>query len=243
MTTPRPLLHVENLASGYGRIPILRDISLNVMEREIVGILGHNGMGKTTLLKTLMGYLPATAGTVTFDGEVITRMPTHGRNHLGIGYVPQGRGIFPRLSVRDNLRLAFRGGGDAGEDDMLAHTLDEFPRIKPLLDREGGTLSGGEQQILALARCLMGNPRFLLLDEPTEGIQPSIIDEIEAILAGLMKTRGISILLVEQNLDFLSELSHRLLIMERGRIVQEASDVDLDDPASIERFMGLGATR
>ena len=239
--TISPRLQVSALASGYGRIPVLRNVSLAVDTNEIVGVLGHNGMGKSTLLKTLMGTVAVTSGTVKFEGNDITRLPPHIRNRRGIGYVPQGRGIFPKLSVRDNLRFAYLINNDISEADMLDRAVADFPRIKPLLNREGGTLSGGEQQILALARCLMSNPRFLLLDEPTEGIQPSIIEEMAEILDNLKNSRQIATLLVEQNLDFLTHLSDRMLIMERGKVVREASAAELSDPQAIEEFMGLGA--
>ncbi len=238
--TSLPLIQVTGLGAGYGRIQILRDISFSVNAREITSILGHNGMGKSTLLKTLMGHLPATSGKVVFNGLDITNLPPFSRNRRGIGYVPQGRGIFPKLTVRDNLRFAARPSNGENEEDILEQALADFPRIKPLMDRDGGNLSGGEQQILALARCLMGNPRFLLLDEPTEGIQPSIIDEIALVLENLTKTREIAILLVEQNIDFLTRLSNRILIMERGRIVKQSGGADVKDPKIVEAFMGLG---
>ncbi|MEP4752204.1 MAG: ABC transporter ATP-binding protein, partial [Nitratireductor sp.] len=196
-------LSVRALAAGYGRIPVLHGIDLAVGEGEIVGILGHNGMGKSTLLKAVMGFLPASGGSISLAGTDITTLPPHERARLGLGYVPQGRGIFPQLSVRDNLRLAWRDDGEAGEDEALAGVLRDFPRIERLLDRPGGSLSGGEQQLLALARCLVADPWFVLLDEPTEGIQPSIIEEIEETLARLRAERGLTILLVEQNFDFI----------------------------------------
>lgn len=151
-------------------MPILHGIDFSVAENEVVGILGHNGMGKTTLLQTLMGFLPATAGTVRFRDSDITRLSPYERAGRGIGYVPQGRGIFPQLSVRDNLRFAWHEYSGAPEAEVIETVLADFPRLRPLLDRQGGALSGGEQQLLALARCLMGDPEFLLLDEPTEGI-------------------------------------------------------------------------
>ena len=151
MTT---LLRVQDLASGYGRVPVLHGISCEVAEGEILGILGHNGMGKSTLLKTLMGIVPATRGTMSYDGQDLGRLRSSGRAQLGIGYVPQGRGIFPNLTVRDNLRMGV-AAHDEDEDAAIDRVLADFPRIVRLLDREGGALSGGEQQLLALARCLI----------------------------------------------------------------------------------------
>ncbi|WP_436643306.1 amidase [Microbaculum sp. FT89] len=238
-----PALEVRSLAAGYGRIPVLHGIDLAVGYDEIVGILGHNGMGKSTLLKTIMGFLPARGGHVALADEDITRLKPHDRALRGLGYIPQGRGIFPKLSVAENLRLAWHDHGDASEADALERMLADFPRLKPLLGREGGALSGGEQQLLALARGLMGDPWFLLLDEPTEGIQPSIIDEIEETLLRLRRQRGLTVLLVEQNFEFLSLLSDRVLVMERGAITAEFGREAVRDVSQIEAFLGFGAVR
>lgn len=236
-------LEVRGVSGGYGRVPILHGIDFSVAENQAVGVLGHNGMGKSTLLKTIMGFLPVSAGTVRFYGTDITRAPVHERAGLGIGYVPQGRGIFPQLSVRDNLRFAWTAHVDLPEDEMLESVLADFPRLRPLLARFGGALSGGEQQLLALARCLMGGPNLILLDEPTEGIQPSIIQEIAETLHRLRESRGLTILLVEQNFDFIAGLSDRVLVLERGRITAELSRADLADRAKIDQFLGFGAAR
>lgn len=236
-------LETRALAGGYGRIPILHGIDLHVGHGEIVGVLGHNGMGKSTLLKTIMGFLPVHAGSILLDGEEITRLKPHQRSLRGLGYIPQGRGIFPKLSVRDNLRLAWQPHGEAGEEETLEGVLSDFPRIRRLLDREGGALSGGEQQLLALARGLMAEPWFLLLDEPTEGIQPSIIEEMEETLLNLRKSRGLTILLVEQNFDFISALADRVLILERGKITAGFDGASLKDPRQIEEFLGFGGLR
>ena len=236
-------LEIRALAGGYGRIPILHGIDLEVGHGEIVGVLGHNGMGKSTLLKTVMGFLPARAGSILLDGEEIARLKPHQRSLRGLGYIPQGRGIFPRLSVRDNLRLAWQHDAEASEADTLEAVLDEFPRIRRLLDRPGGALSGGEQQLLALARGRMADPWFLLLDEPTEGIQPSIIEEMEEILLKLRGSSGLTILLVEQNFDFISALADRVLILERGRITAGFDGASLKDPRQIEEFLGFGGLR
>ncbi len=237
------ILEVKGVSGGYGKVPILHGIEFAVAENEVVGILGHNGMGKTTLLKTLMGFLPAGSGTIRFHSTDITGMSPFERAGLGLGYVPQGRGIFPQLTVRDNLRFAWHEYAGASESDVMEAVLADFPRLRPLLDREGGALSGGEQQLLALARCLMGDPDFLLLDEPTEGIQPSIIEEMGETLLALRESRGLSILLVEQNFDFISDLSDRVLVLERGRITGELSKADLSDQAKVDQFLGFGAAR
>ncbi len=202
------LLEAHALSSGYGRVPVLRGVDLHVDDGEIVGVLGHNGMGKTTLLKTLIGLVATKNGTVTYAGMDITDDRPGERAKHGIGYVPQGRGIFPNLSVLDNIRMGV-AAHDLDEEDAVRRILVEFPRLERLLDRDGGALSGGEQQLLAIARCLVSEPELILLDEPTEGIQPSIIDEIIELLRDLNRSRGVAIVLVEQSLDFITELSDR----------------------------------
>ncbi len=243
MSKASPVLQVSSLSGGYGKVPILKGINLEVGQNEIVGILGHNGMGKTTLLKTIAGFLTPTAGTIKYQDVDVTRKKSHWRAQEGLGYVPQGRGIFPNLSVRENLLFAYQQISDKGEEDMLEEVLQLFPRLERLLDREGGALSGGEQQLLSLARCLMGSPNCILLDEPTEGIQPSIIDEIIDTLHDIRKSWGLSILLVEQNFDFIAELSNRVLVLEKGTIIAELSEADLQDQAKISGFLGFGAAR
>lgn len=232
------MLRVADLHAGYGRIPILAGLSLQVAEGEFIGILGHNGMGKTTLLRTLMGFLPVTAGSVDFEGRAITRLPPYERVRAGIGLVPQGREIFPSLSVLENLRMgcvAFAGN----EGDIIEELLGEFPRLKPLLDRPGGALSGGEQQLLAIARCLCTRPRLILLDEPTEGIQPSIVEEIIETLLRLRARGGLTMLLVEQDLEFISALSQRVMVIQKGIITREILPTELEDPRLVSEFVGM----
>jgi branched-chain amino acid transport system ATP-binding protein len=232
------MLDVRGLRTGYGRIPILNGVSFAVNEGEFIGILGHNGMGKTTLLKALMGFLPATGGRIQFAGDDVTALAPYRRARLGLGYVPQGREIFPALTVNDNLRMGCsKQGGDAF--DTIAEVLDQFPRLKPLLGRLGGALSGGEQQLLAMARCLCGKPRLVLLDEPTEGIQPSIIDELVETLRRLRASSGLTMILVEQNLDFIAALSQRILVIQKGAIIREVQPGDLGDPGLVGEFIGI----
>lgn len=235
------LLKISGLRAGYGRVPVLHGIDLSVSAGEILGVLGHNGMGKSTLLKTLMGIIPATGGSMVFDGQDLVRMRSSARAQMGIGYVPQGRGIFPNLSVRDNLRMGV-AAHDIDEDSAIDRVLADFPRLERLLERDGGALSGGEQQLLALARCLVSEPDLILLDEPTEGIQPSIIDEIIDLLKALNRRDGLSIILVEQSLDFITALSDRVLLIQKGRIMGEVSGSEAADPALIEEFTGFGAS-
>jgi branched-chain amino acid transport system ATP-binding protein len=231
-------LEVSGLSAGYGAIPILESLSFHIDDGEVVGILGHNGMGKTTLLRALMGFLPATGGAVRFGGRDITTAKPHARNRQGLGYVPQGREIFDSLSVRDNLRMGC-ARHDVDETVAIATALETFPILEPLLQRPGGALSGGEQQLLAIARCLCARPRLVLLDEPTEGVQPSIVVEIGETLARLRAEQGLAVVLVEQNLDFVASLADRALIIQRGEFVREASREELADPAAADDFLGL----
>jgi branched-chain amino acid transport system ATP-binding protein len=230
-------LTVSGLHAGYGRIPILFGVTLSAGAGESVGILGHNGMGKTTLLRTLMGYLAATAGTVQLDGRDVTRLTPTARARLGIGYVPQGREIFATLTVAENLQMGCLRKADAKQ--IIAAILEDFPRLKRLLDRLGGALSGGEQQLLALARCLCGDPKLILLDEPTEGIQPSIIEEMVETLLTVRRRRGLTTVLVEQNLSFIASLSDRILILQKGQVTREVPPHIVADPAMIDEFIGV----
>ena len=232
------MLSVTDLHARYGRIPILNGIRLEVAAGEFVGVLGHNGMGKTTLLKALMGFVPAQRGRILFDGVDVTHEPPYARARRGLGYVPQGREIFPGLSARDNLRMGFAG---RGADERIDSILEMFPRLTPLLNRRGGALSGGEQQLLAIARCLAGEPKMILFDEPTEGIQPSIIDELVAVLRQLHQRQRLTILLVEQNLEFIAELAQRVLLIQKGTILRELQPAELRHADVLNEFVGVGA--
>lgn len=223
------LLTVKNLQSGYGRIPILFGINLSIAQGEFVGILGHNGMGKSTLLRTLMGHIAPTGGSIHLAGHDVTKASPASRSRAGIGYVPQGRQIFPALSVMDNMRVGAAHQSPRQAKAIIDQIIEELPRLKPILSRAGGVLSGGEQQILALARCLCADPRLILLDEPTEGIQPSIIEEMKDTLKTLARARNLSILLVEQNLDFISDLATRVLVIKRGQLSGEIDPAQLHD--------------
>lgn len=230
-----PLLSVRDLRAHYGRVPILTGVTLAVEAGEYLGILGHNGMGKTTLMRTLMGALPATGGQVAFEGREITGLPTHERSRLGMGLVPQGREIFPALSVFENLRMGL-ASAKVETLRIIDEILEDFPRLKRLLDRRGGALSGGEQQLLALARCLCTRPKLILLDEPTEGIQPSIIEEIIETLLVLKMRWSLSMIIVEQNLEFITSLSDRVLHIQKGLITGEVPRDDL-----LAGRIGMGA--
>ena len=234
------MLQVAALQASYGRVPVLMGIDFRLKAGEFLGILGHNGMGKTTLMRTLMGFIPATAGGVTFLDHDITDLKPHERVKVGLGFVPQGREIFPALSVLDNLRMGCVAGGKENRA-VIDETLEVFPRLKRLLDRQGGALSGGEQQLLALARCLCTRPKLILLDEPTEGIQPSIIEEIAETLHRLRETTGVAMILVEQNLEFIASLSNRVLVIQKGRITGELRPDQLEDPAIVADLVGMAA--
>ncbi|KAI5915382.1 urea ABC transporter ATP-binding subunit UrtE [Thauera sp. 2A1] len=220
------MLKVENLNQYYGGSHILRGLSFEVPVGKVTTLLGRNGVGKTTLLKTLMGLVPSATGSIHFDGHDITRAPSYKRVSAGIGFVPQGREIFPRLTVEENLLmgLATKPRGTA----IPARIFDMFPVLRQMMGRRGGDLSGGQQQQLAIGRALAFGPKLLILDEPTEGIQPSIIKDIERAIRSLAETGEMAILLVEQYYDFARALADQYLLMERGEIVMRGSGADMD---------------
>lgn len=222
------MLSVKNLSAGYGPVTVLRHVSFSQGEGEILGVVGHNGMGKTTLLRTLMGILKTSSGTIALGGQSIAEWPAHRRSGLGIGYVPQGDRGFPSLTVLESLKLAVATRGPEphrSSDEIL--TL--FPRLAGLLDRPSGALSGGERQLLAIARAVARSPRLLLLDEMTEGVQPSIVEEIAERLRALHAQAKMSILMVDQDLAFVAALARRILVMQKGMVVKEVSPRDLAD--------------
>ncbi|NMG35115.1 urea ABC transporter ATP-binding subunit UrtE [Azoarcus sp. TTM-91] len=220
------MLKVDNLNQYYGGSHILRGLSFDVPLGRVTTLLGRNGVGKTTLLKTLMGLVPSASGAISFDGRDITRAPSYNRVRAGIGYVPQGREIFPRLTVEENLLmgLATRPRGEA----VPTRIFEMFPVLKQMMGRRGGDLSGGQQQQLAIGRALAFGPRLLILDEPTEGIQPSIIKDIERAIRALAATGEMAILLVEQYYDFAKSLADHYLVMERGEIVMRGEGRNMD---------------
>jgi len=224
------MLKVDGINQYYGGSHILRNLSFEAKLGEVTVVLGRNGVGKTTLLKSLMGVVPVKTGTIHFDGAPITNDPPYERVRKGVGYVPQGREIFGRLTVEENLRmgLAYK----SGSTPIPAELFDLFPVLKQMIHRRGGDLSGGQQQQLAIARALAAGPKLLILDEPTEGIQPSIIKDIGRVIRGLanhgMNGQKMTIVLVEQFYDFAEELADQYLVMERGEIVQRGSGANME---------------
>ncbi len=232
------MLSVADVHVAYGKTPALMGPSLVVGAGEIVSIIGRNGVGKTTLLKTIIGLLPVTAGAIRLDGEDLTRLPAHERARRGLGYVPQGRMIFADLTVEENLLIGAdlnRANGRA----LLEEVLAEFPVLRARYRQRGDTLSGGEQQMLASARALVGGPKVLLLDEPSEGIQPSIVQEIEVKIASISRARGLAIVLVEQNIEFAAALARRIYVMEKGRIAREISPGNVMDEDIVRDYLAV----
>lgn len=220
------LLQVDSLNQYYGGSHILRNLGFEARIGEVTVVLGRNGVGKTTLLKSLMGVVPVKTGSVKLDGQDITKATSYERVRRGIGYVPQGREIFGRLTVEENLRmgLAVKPGGTP----IPAELFELFPILKQFLNRRGGDLSGGQQQQLAIARALAAGPKLLILDEPTEGIQPSIIKDIGRVIRMLADRKTMAIVLVEQYYDFAAELADQYLVMERGEIVARGRGADME---------------
>jgi len=211
------MLKVDQLNQFYGGSHILRNLSFDAQVGEVTVVLGRNGVGKTTLLKSLMGVVPVKTGTIALDGRDITRAPSYDRVRAGIGYVPQGRDIFGRLTVEENLRMGL--ASKPGGTPIPAELFELFPVLKQMIGRRGGDLSGGQQQQLAIARALAAGPKLLILDEPTEGIQPSIIKDIGRVIRMLADRKTMAIVLVEQFYDFAAELADQYLVMERGEVV------------------------
>lgn len=221
-------LSISGIDTFYGTSHILHGISLEVGGGELVSILGRNGAGKTTLLRSITGINPPKNGTIHFDDIDITHLKSHQRTHLGISYVPQGRQIIPDITVTENIGVALLGIGRRA-DRIPDLVFEYFPALRDLRDRKGGVLSGGQQQQLAIARALVQEPKLLLLDEPTEGLQPSVVEEIQAIIGRIHAEKGCAILLIEQNLDFVRDVTKRFAVMENGRILTQGNIDEMDE--------------
>jgi len=223
------VLELTNVDAYYGASRALRGINLRVAGGEFVSVLGRNGVGKTTLIRTILGLMDKVSGSIELDGREIGRLRTHQRAIAGIGYVPQGRGILPKLTVRENLRLGTFAAPRGGAKKPSEWVFELFPILKDFLDRSGGNLSGGQQQQLALARTLLSEPKIILLDEPTEGIQPNIVEQIERVLIDLNRNHGKTIVLVEQNVAFARRASNHFVIVDRGSIAAQGAIGALTD--------------
>ena len=228
MKETMPLLKLTDVSAGYNQTPVLINVNMSLDKGDIVCLLGRNGMGKTTLLRSIIGLTKVVKGDIIFDADDITKVPTYKRARYGIAFIPQGREIIPYLSVLDNLKL-----GLVASRNKLKKIPDEifefFPMLKQHLKRQGGLLSGGQQQQLAIARGLMCNPQVMLLDEPTEGIQPSIVQEIDETLRRINREKGITLLVVEQKIDFAKQLAQKFFIMQKGTIVANGKTSNLTD--------------
>jgi branched-chain amino acid transport system ATP-binding protein len=229
-------LEVEGLASGYGTSQVVSDVSFVLARSEVLAIVGRNGMGKTSLLKTVLGFLPAWRGTIRLSGRDVTRMPPHLKRRRGLVYVPQEQALFQDLSIRDNLRLGILSDRDF--DGTLDQVGQWFPVLTQRLRQRAGTLSGGEQKMLIVARALMARPEVLLLDEVTEGLQPSLVDRLSNVLTQVRREIGTSMVVIEQHLPFALGIAGRYLVFKRGEIVDSA-DVDADARARIEAHMRI----
>lgn len=230
-TQPMTLV-LENVNAYYGESHILRNVSFSIEPGEVVCLMGRNGVGKTTTLKTLTGLLPVRSGKITFSGKDITHDKTDRRAKVGLAYVPQGREIIPHLTVYQNLQLGYWNrptiSGDVSEKDAFDEVYQLFPKLTQILQRPGGVLSGGEQQQLAIGRAILSSPKLLLLDEPTEGIQPSIVDQIEDVIIGFKQSRRFAILLVEQGLHFAARLAEKYVVMAKGAVKAQGKSHELN---------------
>jgi len=232
------MLQVDQLNQYYGAAHTLRGVSLSLEKGKCMTLLGRNGVGKTTLLKCLMGVLPVAKGSVTLEGQDITRLKPHQRAALGIAYVPQGREIFARLTVEENLLMGMATKSGRKASTIRGEVYELFPVLKEMLHRRGGDLSGGQQQQLAIARALLADPKLIILDEPTEGIQPSIIKDIGRVIRLLRERGDIGILLCEQYFDFARELADDFIVMSRGEVVASGTHDQMDDE-NVKRHLAV----
>lgn len=231
-------LELSGVCSGYGRITVLREISFSVEAGRILGMLGRNGMGKSTLIRTLAGLNIPTAGSIHLDGENITRLPPHARARRGITTIVQGRGIFPQLSVRENLEMGRIASGKVRRD-RSSEVFDYFPRLKERLHQAAGTLSGGEQQMLAIGRGLMTDPRVILLDEPSDGIMPALVQQITETLVTINRNEGMTIVVVEQNVPMIRSLATTCIVLEKGRVVANGPTTDIVESDAMREHLAL----
>lgn len=228
------MLELKKVDSYYGESRVIEGLSFDVPDKKVVGLIGRNGVGKSTTLKSIMGIVRTPVGEIIFDGKNITKLPVYERVKLGVGYVPQGRDIFPQMTVRENIELGLQPIGGKGKVPDYLYEL--FPILPKFANRKGGDLSGGQQQQLAIARALAADPKILILDEPTEGIQPSIIQDIGAAIKKINEWKGITVLLVEQYLDFVMQNTDMLYVMEKGEIIYK-NDTSAADSTKVQKLM------
>jgi branched-chain amino acid transport system ATP-binding protein len=237
-TRKEVILTTLGLRAGYGGKPVLQGLEIEVREGEIVAVVGRNGVGKSTLMKSLIGLVPATSGSIVYCGEAVEGLPAYKRARLGMGYVPQGRDVFPRLTVGENIVVGAAIKGRIAEQ-ARRQIFKAFPILAERWDQRAGTLSGGQQQQLAIGRVLIADPSLILLDEPSEGIQPNIVQDIARNMVELNRKSGVTIILVEQNLDMIRAMAQRCYVMDKGRIVASLGRKALDDEAEMRRHLAV----
>jgi branched-chain amino acid transport system ATP-binding protein len=232
------MLEINNLIAGYNKVMILRNVNINVQNGEVVSIIGRNGVGKSTFIKTIIGLLRAQSGTVLFNGKDVTSRKPYEHARLGIGYAPQGHGMFLRLTVEENIKMGelINIKNKQKDYDMI---YEFFPKLKLRYKQKAGTLSGGEQAMLAIGRALVGNPDLLLLDEPSEGIQPNLVEQISEIIGRINQELGLTVLFVEQNIAMIQKMSHRCYAMDKGSIVGEIDKAGLTDKKVIQQYLAV----
>ena len=233
-----PWLETSNLRSGYGGKPVLQGVNFKLNKSEVIAVIGRNGAGKSTLMKTLIGLLPTQQGEMLFCGKKIQNLACHHRARLGLGYVPQGRDVFPRMTVAENLAVS-RIVSSQSSPQSLTEIFNLFPVLKERQKQKAGTMSGGQQQQLAIARALLTNPSLLLLDEPSEGIQPSVVQEIGRAILHLNRTNGLTVMLVEQNMSMITAVAQRGYVMDKGRVITELSREELQDRDRLRTYLSV----
>jgi len=231
-------LSVESIAAGYRDIVVLRDVSFRVPRGGVLGVLGRNGMGKTTLIRALAGLIHPSQGRILYDGEDVTNLPPHNRAVRGMTTVLQGRGIFPKLTVRENLIMG-RIASAKPKRDRMAEVLDYFPRLSERLGQLAGTMSGGEQQMLAIGRALMTDPKLILLDEPSDGIMPTLVNQIARTLVDINQNEGLSIVIVEQNVPMVFKMAESCIVLEKGRLVVEGTKDKVSRSDVMREYLAL----
>jgi urea ABC transporter ATP-binding protein UrtE len=233
-----PWLETSNLRSGYGGKPVLQGVNFKLNKSEVIAVIGRNGAGKSTLMKTLIGLLPTQQGEMLFCGKKIQNLACHHRARLGLGYVPQGRDVFPRMTVAENLAVS-RIVCSQSSPQSLTEIFNLFPVLKERQKQKAGTMSGGQQQQLAIARALLTNPSLLLLDEPSEGIQPSVVQEIGRAILHLNRASGLTVMLVEQNMSMITAVAQRGYVMDKGRVITELSREELEDRDRLRTYLSV----